>query len=51
MRAVRFYPRLSKFAMERVMKSRSSDVRSLVLFNRVAVIWDAPDNGRKVDFK
>ena len=48
---IKFYSRLSRFTMDRILSVRSPDVRSLVMFNKIAIVWDAPDAGRKVKFK
>lgn len=48
---MRFYRRLEGLAMQRVLGARGRSVRAMVLFGKVVIMWDAPDHGRKVDFR
>lgn len=41
-RPLAFYPRLSRFIVEDVLQERGKDVRAIILFGRLTIMWDAP---------
>ena len=47
MKAIAIYPRLKRFVVIDILKERGRDLRAIVLFGKLVIMWEAPESEGK----